>query len=98
MEFWTRYGEAECKIINNVLEYYFNRNNIKPLAYLKNPPMSKLLSVWLKYHHVSASEMVTLKSTPLIPIEEETRSRKRTEQLHRKPLEEDNETKRKRVE
>jgi hypothetical protein len=66
------------------MENYFNRNNIKPLAYLKSAALSKLLSIWLKYHHVSTAEMITLKSTPLISIEEETRSRKRTEQLQRR--------------
>lgn len=81
MEFWGRFGEAEGKVINNVLENYLNRNSLKPLAYLKGN-LPKLLPLWLKYHHISASEMVTLKSTPL--IEEETRSRKKTEQLHRR--------------
>jgi hypothetical protein len=64
-EFWNRFGESEGKVINNVLENYFNRNNVKPLIYLRSH-LPKLLPLWLKYHHVSASEMVTLKSTPLI--------------------------------
>jgi hypothetical protein len=81
-EFWTRFGEAESKVLNNVLENYLNRNNLKPLIYLR-ANLPKLLPLWLKYHHVSATEMVSLKSTPLI-AEEETRSRKRTEQLHRR--------------
>lgn len=83
-------------MLNNVLENYFNRNNHKPLVYLK-ANLPKLLPLWLKYHHISATEMITLKSTPHIALEEETRSRKRTEQLHRRNMQEDLEAKRRKV-
>jgi hypothetical protein len=88
LEFLSRYGEGECKILNNVMENYFNRKSIKPMVYLRNPALSRLMQVWLKYHHVPAAELV-IKSTPnILEDDEENRSRTRTEALFRRASDE----------
>jgi len=61
------------------MENYFNRKNIKALAYLKNFGLTQLQSIWLKYHHVSASELLAPKSSTSIIIDDEIRSRNNTE-------------------
>lgn len=65
LQFLSRYGTAEGKVLNNVMENYFNRKNIKPISYLKNPALVTLQTIWLKHHHVPLSEL-TPKSSPTL--------------------------------
>jgi hypothetical protein len=40
------------KILNNVMENYFNRKNIKAIPYLQSHNLTLLLKIWMNYHHV----------------------------------------------
>ena len=48
-----RFKDGLDKTINNVMENYFNRKNIKPLTYLQQPKLLPLQNIWVKFHHVS---------------------------------------------
>jgi hypothetical protein len=88
-EFIRRYGETDCKVLNNVMENYFNRKNVKPMAYFKQYGLVKLQTVWMKYHHVPSSELMKIKSSPTIssPDHENSRSRKTTEAFLKRKME-----------
>ena len=47
------------------MENYFNRKKIKPIAYLNDPKLCQLQTIWLKFHHVPLSEL-TPKSSPTL--------------------------------
>ena len=55
IEFLKRNGDGESKVLNNVMENYFNRKCIKPMQYLKDLNITKLQAIWLKYHHIAVS-------------------------------------------
>jgi hypothetical protein len=67
-QFVAKSNETDYKLINNVMENYFNRNNIKAIHYLQDNNLPKLLTVWQKYHHTvySASDYPKITSASAI--------------------------------
>ena len=56
--------EDDLKIINNVMENYFSRQDIKPVNYLLEHELEPLQQIWEKYHHiVMPTEPISAKTT-----------------------------------
>lgn len=53
LEYFGKVEDQGASIINNILENYFNRNNIRPLDFFeKHDDVDVLLNIWEQFHHI----------------------------------------------